>query len=232
MFYYISLGIGVIISLIFVFFKTKGNSVHVLIFKAVSSLFFLLTAVFATIENSGPAYKYGPLIIMGGALGLVGDILLDLKGVYKKDANDYLKGGFIFFFLGHIFYFCSLIIQNGLKCYLVLICVILSVLTALIYVSLANVMKIHYGKYKGMVFIYVIFLTMTLWTSIISLITVKSKAMLLMAIGALCLTVSDIILSKVYFGMGIGGKKKLVFADNFLYYAGQYLIASSILFVM
>lgn len=101
--YYIAMGIGVAVSLAFVFVRSGGNSVRNLIFKSVSSLFFMLSAVFAVIENYTNAAQYGSLIIMGGALGLVGDILLDLKGVYKKDANNYLKGGFIFFLIGHVF---------------------------------------------------------------------------------------------------------------------------------
>lgn len=58
--------------------------------------------MFALISNS-QAHTYGSLVIMGGALGLVGDILLDLKGIYKSEEKVYLKGGFIFFLIGHIF---------------------------------------------------------------------------------------------------------------------------------
>lgn len=119
--YYIAMGIGVAVSLAFVFVRSGGNSVRNLIFKSVSSLFFMLSAVFAVIENYTNAAQYGSLIIMGGALGLVGDILLDLKGVYKKDANNYLKGGFIFFLIGHVFYTAALIHFTKLDWWKVLI---------------------------------------------------------------------------------------------------------------
>ena len=102
MMYYIVLSVGVLVSLIFCFKRSKGYSVNNLIFKSVSSLCYLLTAVFALITN-WQAYTYGSLVIMGGALGLVGDILLDLKGIYKNEEKIYLKGGFIFFLIGHIF---------------------------------------------------------------------------------------------------------------------------------
>ena len=82
--YYVVLSVGVVISLIFCFNRSKGYSVNNLIFKSVSSLCYLLTAVFALITNY-KAYTYGSLVIMGGALGLVGDILLDLKGIYKNE---------------------------------------------------------------------------------------------------------------------------------------------------
>ena len=107
MMYYIVLPFGVVLSLIFCWKRRLGYSVNNLIFKSVSSLCYLLTAVFALISNS-QAHTYGSLVIMGGALGLVGDILLDLKGIYKSEEKVYLKGGFIFFLIGHIFYFCAI----------------------------------------------------------------------------------------------------------------------------
>ena len=95
--YYIAMGIGVAVSLAFVFVRSGGNSVRNLIFKSVSSLFFMLSAVFAVIENYTNAAQYGSLIIMGGALGLVGDILLDLKGF----------DGSIWLFLNHFTYYAG-----------------------------------------------------------------------------------------------------------------------------
>ncbi len=230
MLYYITLGIGVIVSLAFVFVRSSGNTVHILIFKSVSSLFFLLSAVFATIINSVSSY-YGPLIIMGGALGLVGDILLDLKGVYKKDANEYLKGGFLFFLTGHIFYIGALLYQNRLSWLVILICAVVSLAVAGANIGCANLMKVHFGKYRRVVFFYTAFLVMTTCVSLSSAILIQSKAMILMAIGAVCFMLSDIILSMTYFGRGCDGKM-WIFANHFLYYAGQYLIASSIFFLV
>ena len=81
--YYIVLPFGLIMSMIFCILRRKGFSLQNLILKSVSSMCYLLTAVFALICNPD-VYTYGSLIIFGGALGLVGDILLDLKGLYKK----------------------------------------------------------------------------------------------------------------------------------------------------
>lgn len=226
--YYIALGIGVAVSLSFVIVRSGGNSVRNLIFKSVSSLFFMLSAVFAVIENY-TASKYGSLIIMGGALGLVGDILLDLKGVYKKDANEYLKGGFIFFLIGHIFYFSAMIYFNQIVWWQVLICVGISFALAAGCIATANIMRVHYGKYRRIVFFYVAFLVMTNATAVCAAITTHHKSMILMAIGATLFTLSDLILSNTYFGRGFDTKFWL-FLNHFSYYAGQYLIASSVLF--
>ncbi len=230
MFYYIALGIGVVVSLAFVFVRMQGNTVHILIFKAVASVFFLLSAVFATIDNGGAAYLYGPLIIMGGSLGLVGDILLDLKGVYKQDANEYLKGGFVFFLVGHIFYIGAMLYNNRLPWWVILICAGVSIVVAAADVLSANIMKMHYGKYRRVLFFYVMFLCMFMCVALASAIRLHSKSAILMAIGAVSFTLSDIVLSGTYFGRGYDGKV-WIFINHFLYYAGQYLIASSVFFL-
>ena len=224
--YYIAMGIGVAVSLAFVFVRSGGNSVRNLIFKSVSSLFFMLSAVFAVIENYTNAAQYGSLIIMGGALGLVGDILLDLKGVYKKDANNYLKGGFIFFLIGHVFYTAALIHFTKLDWCKVLISAAVAIAVGAVMIATANIMRVHYRR---IVFFYVCFLSMTNVTAIFAAVTTGEKSMILMAIGATLFTISDAILSNTYFGRGFDGGIWL-FLNHFAYYAGQYLIASSVFF--
>lgn len=230
MLYYIVLSIGVIVSFIFCYQRRLGFSIKNLIFKSVSSLCYLLTAVFALIHNSA-AYTYGSLIIMGGALGLVGDILLDLKGVYKQDEKVYLKGGFIFFLVGHIFYTGALIYSAKMKWWLALVAAAVSIIIGIVTVLSANIMKVHYGAYRRIVAIYVSFLAMTTVSSVIC--TVQSgfqKGYLLMTIGAVLFFLSDAVLSNTFFGRG-KDKKHHLFINHFLYYAGQYLIAASVMYV-
>lgn len=227
--YYVVLSVGVVISLIFCFNRSKGYSVNNLIFKSVSSLCYLLTAVFALITNY-KAYTYGSLVIMGGALGLVGDILLDLKGIYKNEEKIYLKGGFIFFLIGHIFYFCAVIYSIKMKWYLVLIAAVVSVIIGVLTVASANLMKVHYGAYRRIVAVYVAFLAMTSIISIIAVfVTHFQKAYVIMAIGSILFLLSDAVLSNTFFGRG-KDKPIHLFINHFLYYVGQYLIAASVMF--
>lgn len=230
MMYYIVLAVGVVVSFLFCYQRRLGFSLQNLLFKSVSSLCFLLTAVFALIYNPG-AFKYGSLIIMGGALGLVGDILLDLKGIYKEHENIYLRGGFIFFLVGHIFYTGSIVYSVKMKWYLVLISAVVSIIIGIVTVAMANVMKVHYGAYRRIVAIYVAFLVMTTIISIISVIVSGfQKGYILMAVGAVLFLLSDLVLSNTFFGRG-KDKPHHFFINHFLYYAGQYLIAASVLFV-
>lgn len=228
--YYFVLTAGVIVSFIFCYQRRLGYSVNNLIFKSVSSLCYLLTAVFALIGNSD-AFIYGSLIIMGGALGLVGDILLDLKGIYKAQEKIYLKGGFIFFLVGHIFYIAAVAFSIRMKWYLILGAAVVSVILGVSTVLMANVMKVHYGAYRKIVAVYCSFLSMTMVTSIIAVfVTGFQKGYVLMAIGSILFLLSDAVLSNTFFGRG-KDKKHHLFINHFLYYAGQYLISASVLFV-
>lgn len=227
-YYYYTLAAGLIVSVAFLFSRSKGASVKNLFFKAASSLCYLLTSVFAVIANpNNPVF--GTFVIMGGALGLVGDIALDLKCIYHRDANEYLKAGFMFFLVGHIFYNAAIIYEIGFEIWWVLICAAISIAVACATVFSANIMKVHYGKYRNVVLVYVAFLVMTTVTSIFAAFVTHAKSMIVFSIGAVLFTISDIVLSFTYFGRG-WNKPVHFFINHLLYYAGQYLIASSIIF--
>lgn len=228
--YYIVLSLGLVVSLIFCIKRRKGYSVGNLMFKSVSSLCYLLTAVFALVSNSN-AYVYGSLIIFGGALGLVGDIALDLKGIYKRDESTYLKGGFIFFLIGHIFYSAAIIYSIQMKWWIVLISVAISVVISIGNLATAKLTKVHFGAYRSIVLVYVAFLSLTMVLAIAAaIISDFRKNYVLLAIGAICFTLSDVILSSTFFGRGKDGSFYM-FTNHFLYYAGQYLIAASVMFM-
>jgi len=230
MLYYIVLAVGVVVSFIFCIERRLGFSIKNLIFKSVSSLCYLLTAVFALINNSS-AYTYGSLIIMGGALGLVGDILLDLKGIYKKDEKVYLKGGFIFFLVGHIFYESAIIYSLKIKWWIVVLSAVVSIIAGIATVLMANIMKVHYGAYRRIVAVYCSFLAMTLVVSVVAAVfSGFKKGYIIMAVGALLFLLSDAVLSSTFFGRG-KDKQHHLFINHFLYYAGQYLIAASVMFM-
>lgn len=228
--YYIVLPMGLIVSMVFCILRRTGFSLRNLILKSVSSLCYLLTAVFALVSNED-ARIYGSLIIFGGALGLVGDILLDLKGLYKQDESVYLRGGFIFFLVGHIFYSAAIIFQTQMKWYFILLSIIGAVVVAFGNNISAKITKVHFGAYRKIVFIYVIFLSITMLLSIMAaILSGFEKKYVLLAIGTISFTLSDVVLSSTFFGRGKDGSFYL-FINHFLYYAGQYLIASSVLFM-
>ena len=225
-FYYLSLAAGLIVTAVFLFSRSKGASVKNLFLKMASSLCFILTAVFAVMANYRLS-SYGTLIIMGGVLGLCGDITLDLKFIYQKDSHEYLISGFLFFLVGHIFYNSALILNTRLKWWWVLICVVIAVVVGIVNTLSGKMLGLDYGKYKGIVFYYVIFLTLTALVSILAAIVIHSVAMIAFAVGAVLFLLSDVVLSFTYFGKG-WDKPVHIFVNHLLYYAGQFLIASSV----
>ena len=230
--YYIVLTIGILVSFIFCLKRSKGFSINNLMLKAVSSCCYLLTAVFALLNNPDE-YVYGSLIIFGGTLGLCGDIMLDLKGIYKKDESKYLYSGFIFFLIGHVFYAAAIIWQSEMykKWWIILICIAACVLFSWSNLLSAKITKVHFGAYRTIVFIYTIFLAMTMALGIAAaIITHFEKKYIILAVGAILFALSDVILSGTFFGRG---KDRPVhyFTNHLTYYAGQYLIAASILFM-
>lgn len=228
-YYYVSLAAGLIVSTIFLFFRANGANIKNLFFKTASSLCYLLTMAFAFIES--PEFPvYGAFLMMGGALGLCGDIALDLKCIYHQDANEYLKAGFLFFLIGHIFYNAAVIWHVRFKWWWVLICLAISVGVASATVFSANIMKVHYGKYRKVVFAYTVFLSLTAITSILAAFVTHEKSMIIMAAGAVSFLLSDAVLNFTYFGRN-WDKPIHLFVNHLLYYAAQYLIAASIIFV-
>lgn len=230
--YYIVLVLGSVMSLIFCINRAKGFSVKNLMLKTVSSCCYLLTAVFALLSNPD-VYIYGSLLIFGGTLGLCGDIMLDLKGIYDKDKSKYLYAGFIFFLIGHVFYVAAIIYQSKMyeKWWVILLCLLFCVLFSIGNIASAKIMKVHFGAYKTIVFIYTIFLMMTFATGFAAMIiTHFQKRYIMLAIGAAMFALSDVILSGTFFGKG---KDRPVhyFTNHLTYYAAQYIIAASILFM-
>lgn len=230
MLFYIVLAASAVVSLVFCYERRLGFSQKNVIFKAASSLCFILTGVLALIYNPG-SHIYGSLVVMGAALGLFGDILLDLKGIYKKDEKYYLYGGFIAFLIGHIFYTTAIIKTAELKWYYVLAAAGVSIAVSLANTAMGRVMRLSFGRYRNIVTLYTAFLTMTLVCSVIASFTTSGQpGFIIMAVGALMFLLSDAVLANTFFGKGFD-KPVHYFINHFLYYSGQLLIAASIMFV-
>ena len=226
--YYIVLPFGLVVSFIFCLKRAKGFSIPNLMLKTVSSLCYLLTGVFALVSNP-EFHVYGSLIIFGGALGMAGDIMLDLKGIYRKDESAYLKAGFMFFLFGHLFYSSAIIFAVRLKIWMIAICVATALIFSYLNLLSAKITKVHFGAYRGIVFVYTAILAFTLSLAVAAAFyTHFSKNYLVLSAGLILFTLSDAILSGTFFGRN--KEKPLYFFTNHLtYYAGQYLIAASII---
>jgi len=228
--YFVLLGAGCIVTLIFCIKRARGFSISNIMLKIASSLCFILTGVAALICNPGN-YLYAGLIIFGLVLGMCGDITLDLKGLHENHKDSYLLSGFIFFLIGHVFYQFAIVRKTGLKWWIVLLCVAGCILFSILNILSAKITKYEFGKYKFIVFLYTVFLALTTVLSAVSMfVTHFEAAYVVLTIGGVLFMLSDLILSGTYFGQG-QDKPFHYFTNHLTYYAAQYLIAASILFI-
>ncbi|MGN0542529.1 MAG: lysoplasmalogenase [Acutalibacteraceae bacterium] len=228
--YYCALIPGLIVSFVFCLKRRKGCTVENMIFKAASSLCYLITCAVATASNPD-AHIYGALIVIGGAMGLVGDIALDLKGIYQQDESQYLKAGFAFFIVGHILYTAAVINSVMMKWWVVLLSVAAGLILGALGILGQDLLKVNYGKYKKIVFAYGAFLGLTAAVSLAAcIITNFRKEYVLMMIGANMFMLSDAVLCGIFFGEN-KNKSSDIFINHIFYYAAQYLIAASVMFM-
>ena len=91
---------------LFLFARVTKGGLYGLLTKIVASLGFMAIAICG-------AVLYFPcvsslFIVFGLLFGLVGDIVLDLKVIYKEHNDVYLNAGMLSFGLGHVCYFVAL----------------------------------------------------------------------------------------------------------------------------
>ena len=85
---------------LFLLEKTKRYSLKAVFLKTTTSLFFIATA---TVSLIAKGYHYLSIFVaLGLFMGLLGDIWLDLKYVYKQNDAEFTYAGFISFGIGHI----------------------------------------------------------------------------------------------------------------------------------
>lgn len=226
--YWIMLAIGVVATGVFLYLRVKKGGIVALYAKAVASLCFISTAFVATNANRD-FLTFGSLMSFGLVLALLGDVWLDLKWIYLQDKDAYLYSGFISFLLGHIC-FCVAIYMNYDWTPLTLgISIAASIAISLGNLLMGKPMKLHFGKFKFILFLYTAFLAMTMVSAIIAAIkTGFQKVWVVMAVGGILFTLSDAILSGMFFGENKNTKLN-IFANHFLYYAAQFAMAATIL---
>ena len=105
----IFIGICVLLAAGFIVARTIKGGYLGLMLKILASLGFVVSSVMALVysEVTGIAKLTIGLVVVGMVLGMIGDIVLDLKVLYDNDAW-YLNSGMLAFGLGHICYFVAL----------------------------------------------------------------------------------------------------------------------------
>lgn len=227
--YWALLIIGILATAVFLVLRVKRGGIAALYAKAVASLCFIATAIVATNENR-LFLDFGSLMIFGLVFGLLGDVWLDLKWIYLQDKDSYLYSGFIFFLLGHVCFVTAAFKVGPYTAPSVIIAVVVALVIALIALLMEKPMKMHYGKFKWIVFLYSFTLALTMTMAItLAVITGFERMWTVMSVGGILFLLSDLVLSGMYFGEGKNTSFNVIL-NHTLYYAAQFIMAATVLF--
>ena len=212
--------------------KLASYSVKAVLLKSVVSVQFIAVAVLGWYLSSRGIL--GIFVIIGLTFGLLGDIWLDLKYVFRDYNDQFTYAGFTSFGFGHILYIAGLLAQymSGMKLSYLVFPIILSVCLSLFNAVLEKPMKLHYGKMKGIVIGYgvLLFSTVLLSGSLALAQGWQDPSLNLFFAGGVLFALSDLVLSGTYFG--VGKERPVDIISNYiLYYGGQFLIAYSLLYL-
>lgn len=227
--------LGIVSAVVFMWERTKKGGVRALMLKAFTSVIFVGCGAIGAVKaaESGNS-DFALMILMGLVFGLMGDIWLDLKWVYHEDNDTYTFAGFGSFIIGHIM-FISAVIYNYAdfsKLIYIIIPVIVSLIASIGMFILEKPMKMHYGRFKAITVIYTFIVAFMAflcgglaWMNHFEIANLN-----MMFAGGIFFAVSDLILSGTYFGTGKRRPIDII-TNHGTYYAAQFLIASSLVFL-
>lgn len=216
--------VGSVILVFYIYEKVRGYTLKGVFLKTAVSVVFVSIAVAA-----GSSATIAPFLIMGLLSGLLGDIWLDLKYVFPSQNEVFTYAGFIVFGVGHILYVTGLLIQYGIKPYIVC-SFLLAALAAGLVLILEKPMKLSYGRMRPIVLLYGFFLFSTVFVSGLLLLEHRNTALCFMFIGSALFAISDLVLSGTFFGTGKDRPIDII-CNYLFYYSGQFLIAYSLVFM-
>ena len=229
---FIIIGIALVLLVWYLISKCQKYDLKELFIKVGISLLFVTVALIATYDSKKMDI-FNILIIGGLVLGLIGDILLDLKYIDKERTDGYSYAGFISFGIGHILYISAIIMKysKGSILYISL-AIILDIILSIVTILMEKPLKLEYGKYKIISFCYALCLfgscSFGLFLAIENSFSVVTLNLFL--IGAVLFAISDLVLSGTYFGKG--KERPIDFVMNYItYYGAQFIIALMLLYV-
>lgn len=230
---YIFLTLGAIFVGAFLVKRTAKVTLPVAFLKAVASVLFILTGLFSMVENPNCPKIVGALIAAGGVWGLLGDIALDLKYVFKKYEKEYLYAGFSSFGVGHVFYICAMIIAFGYNQRVFIGAFPIALISVASVFIFEPLMKLNYNGFKTITVAYMAILGFSVGLAVGYTIFDFSIATLILGVGYLLFILSDVFLSGLYFGPTQKKRtsRTAIILNHFCYYFAQFSIAFSIFFI-
>lgn len=203
---------------IFLYTESKQKYVPAVLLKGMASLCFVALGVMCS-----PGTQAARLIVCGLIIGCAADVLLNLRLVFKEKGQPIFLVGILVFLAGHILYLAAVLPM----CPWPVICIAVgAVLTALLMAWIfSRVTAKPAFKIFGVVYIGAV--TLLNCVAVGNLIAAPSAFTGVFAAGAALFLISDIVLILNTFGKEF--RQSLRNTNISLYYAGQLLIAVSLM---
>jgi len=226
----ILLVLALVSAISFVVFSNGQRGLLSLSLKSVSSFLFtfLGLAICYTLGLSLPAV----FMVMGLVASCFGDVILglpDMPEMNHKATTLTLIGG-LSFAVAHICYLVGMIMLFGFAWWVILVAIALGLI---FFFGNKFIFKLDYGKLTyGMPF-YSIFVSLVVAESIMTFVSgANIYGSLMLLFGFVLFWLSDIILMVIYFGNNKSRNTFYYYFNLGFYYAGQILIASSLMFLL
>lgn len=220
----------VALAIIFIVVRTVKGGFLGFVLKTIASLGFVVSGIIELGLHS--TNNWGCVcIVIGLLMGLIGDMVLDLKVIYPDRDVVFLNMGMGAFFLGHTSYIIAFsILSNGNN---LLLPALIStgggiIVTLVTILSGKKMMGLNFGNYIIQSSAYSFLLSFTLIYTLV--LAIMGAGLWLTVIGFGLFLLSDIVLSFQYFGGKILNKP-LIAINHILYYGAQ-IILLAVLFVL
>lgn len=229
-YYYTTLTVGIILTAVFLVLRVKKGGLVGVFSKTAASLCFIATG-FAAANQKSTYHEFTTFMIFGFIMGMLGDIWLDLKWVYFKDNDSFLHAGFICFMVGHLSFLTAIMNSAPWTWASNLVAFAAALAIALVATLLEKPLKVKYGKFKKIVFLYSFVLSLVFTTSLsLAFFNDFQPVWVATSIGSGLFLLSDLVLSGTYFGEGKNTPFYVVL-NHLLYYGAQFTLASAIHFI-
>ncbi len=227
------LAMGFIVTTIFIIKRNTDVTLNIVLIKGFASILFIFTAAGSFLVNSRCPQTLGVMTVLGAVFGLLGDVTLDFKYVYKNHADTYLYSGFVCFLIGHLLYTSGLAIAYGMSDKNVLFAVIGLVVMAVFVPLSEKIMNAKYGKFMFITILYLAVFGFELGYVFSLLFTAGiSTHTVLINVGMGLFILSDMFLSPLYFSNDEKCRSNVpaIKLNHIFYYSAQYIIAYSLCF--
>ena len=226
---YVIVFFGAVALALFLVYRDRRGSIRALLCKTVTSFMFISAAVASFMATPDPGVAaFAMLITMGLVCGLIGDILLDLKIVYRESSSLYQHGGMVAFIAGHVFYLAALIMYFGFSWIPLVVGLVLAM--AIVGVS-KFVLKFNFAEHTIDTYVYSFVLAYMMAQACYAAVTQGFAAStVLLAVGAILFLLSDLVLSMTYYDNR--DSRAFIAVNHILYYGAQFTIALSILYLV